>query len=211
MPLRVTHIKNNPVDSNCFLIYDESINTKCLVVDPGCKDSAPLKEQLAQLGLTPEAILLTHEHFDHIWSCNYLYAKYRIPTYASRLCTTQIESARQNCSRYYDPPGFETHIETRSVETQDWILSWNGHAIRFFSTPGHSDASVCFIAGSYLFTGDTLIAGLRTVTNLPSGSKEKLSETISKLKDLQGAGYTVCPGHGAIFQLDDYDLTRMIK
>ena len=49
---------------NCYLIREESAKS-CVVVDPGGNASKVLK-YLDDNGLTLEAILLTHGHFDHV-------------------------------------------------------------------------------------------------------------------------------------------------
>lgn len=210
MTLQIINIKNNPVDSNCFLLFDKTINNKCLIIDPGCKVPSLLEEHLTAGELTPEFIVLTHEHFDHIWGCNYLYEKFHIITLGSALCAENIKSPKYNCSRYYEYPGFETHINIKIIEDNS-TLYWNSYKITFFITKGHSDASICFTIGHLLFTGDTLIENLRTVTNILSGSPLKLESSRLLLESLKGNGYTVCPGHGECFQLDEYELRQMIK
>ena len=76
MALKVVRIINQPVTSNCFLLYDREVNNDCLVVDPGSEYPDELEQLLKDLNLYPKYILLTHEHFDHIWGCNYLVEKY---------------------------------------------------------------------------------------------------------------------------------------
>ena len=76
MALKVVRIINQPVTSNCFLLYDREVNNDCLVVDPGSEYPDELEQLLRDLNLYPKYILLTHEHFDHIWGCNYLVEKY---------------------------------------------------------------------------------------------------------------------------------------
>ena len=91
------------------------------------------------------------------------------------------------------------------------LLYFDGLKMGFFLAPGHSDGGICMTAGSYLFTGDTLLQGLRTVTKLYCGSKEKLGHTLDKIRELQGKGYLVCPGHGECFPLDGYDLSKALS
>ena len=50
--------------TNCYIIHDETSKT-CCVIDPGYTPELVL-EVTEQLGLTIEAILLTHGHFDHV-------------------------------------------------------------------------------------------------------------------------------------------------
>ena len=80
----------------------------------------------------------------------------------------------------------------------------------FVKTPGHTDASVCVNVEKYLFTGDTLINELKTVTKLPTGDVGKLKDSLNVLQEMKGKGYTVCPGHGEMFELDEYNLNKAL-
>lgn len=90
------------------------------------------------------------------------------------------------------------------------VLRFGTEEIVFFSTPGHTDASISFVAGRNLFTGDTLIKDMRTVTKLPTGSVSKLKESLVTISKMKGQGYTVYPGHGESFYLDDYNLEKAL-
>ena len=211
MSIAIITIKNNPVDSNCYLIYDKEINNKCLVVDPGSKDISLIEKEIEARGLAPEQIMLTHEHFDHVWGCNALVEKYGIPIYGSPLCLENIKSKRLNCSRFYDDIGFCVDAPAKPIDTGGTLFKWNGYILTFYETPGHSDAGICFLFEDNLFTGDTLIYGLKTVTNILSGSKEKLKLSLDILKKLQGKHLTVYPGHGQSFAFDSYNLDKTYK
>ena len=50
--------------TNCYIVHDSASET-CCVIDPGYTPEKVLSEVNA-LGLTVEAILLTHGHFDHV-------------------------------------------------------------------------------------------------------------------------------------------------
>ena len=50
--------------TNCYIVHDSASET-CCVIDPGYTPEKILDEVNA-LGLTVEAILLTHGHFDHV-------------------------------------------------------------------------------------------------------------------------------------------------
>ena len=52
-----------PLQTNCYLI--PGADGRCLVIDPGAEAEKVLSF-LASRGLTLEAILLTHGHFDHV-------------------------------------------------------------------------------------------------------------------------------------------------
>ncbi len=50
--------------TNCYLVWAEG-QRRCAVIDPGFEPET-LLSRLSQRGLTPEAILLTPGHFDHV-------------------------------------------------------------------------------------------------------------------------------------------------
>lgn len=210
--LEVKQIKNTPIDSNCFVIYDMANGSDCIVVDPGSEDNSRLYEFLKLERLNPQYILLTHEHFDHCWGVNQIVGQYNIPIVCSELCADAIKYEKRNCSVFYDnQKAFTIKSETISVEAIGNELQFCDDMIRFFNTPGHTDASISFVADKYLFTGDTLIKDEKTVTKLPTGSVEKLSETVKILAELKGLGLEVKSGHGEEFILDDYDLEKMTQ
>lgn len=209
--LTVEQIINKPVPSNCFVLYDKAVGNDCIVVDPGSKNDEKLFKFFEVQRIEPKYIILTHEHFDHCWGVNELVEKYAVPIVCSELCADCIKYDKKNCSVFYDNnERFVITNPTISVESLNYVLPFAGTELHFFATPGHTDASVCFTVCKYLFTGDTLIKDLRTVTKLPTGSVTKLRESISLLSALQGKDYKVYPGHGEIFPLDGYDIYKAI-
>lgn len=210
--LTIHQFINCPVPSNCFVLYNKAVGRECIVVDPGSKSDVELSAFLEEEGLVPQYIILTHEHFDHCWGVNELVRKYQIPIVCSALCAECLPLEKRNCSVFYDyNERFVITSKTISVESLNNVLPFGGNEIRFFMTPGHTNASVCFTIEQNLFTGDTLIKDLRTVTKLPTGSVAKLQESIGLFKNMQGKEYMVYPGHGDLFKLDGYDLELMIK
>ena len=196
--------------SNCFILYDKEIGKECIIIDPGSKSDDVLFSFIDKEDLVPKYIILTHEHFDHCWGVNELVEKFNIPIICSALCAECIQFEKRNCSVFYDnKERFVITSKTISVELLNCNLIFAGKRLRFFITPGHTNASICFIVDHHLFTGDTLIKDMRTVTKLPTGSVSKLQETIEILRNFQGKGYTIYPGHDELFELDGYDLNLM--
>ncbi len=210
--LTVYTIVNKPVPSNCFVLYDKSVGCECIVVDPGSKSDDELFAFLDKEGLIPQFIILTHEHFDHCWGVNELVEKYQIPIICSELCAESIQYDKRNCSVFYDnKERFVITSKTTSVESLSYVLHFVGTELCFFTTHGHTNASICFTVNRFLFTGDTLIMDLRTVTKLPTGSVMKLKESLNTISKLKGQNYIVYPGHGEVFPLDDYDISKSIE
>lgn len=206
MSLNIIQIINQPLSSNCYIVFDKRINNNCLIIDPGSKEIDGIEEELKSHSLIPEFILLTHEHFDHIWSCQALVHKYNSKIICSKKCSERVIDSRKNHSLFFDQQGFSTPPADIIIENINFHFYWNNHKITFFITEGHTDASICFHMDKYLFTGDTLLYGLKTVTKLLCGSREGLKESIEHIKQYQGLRFVVYPGHGQCFELDDYDL-----
>ena len=60
--------------TNCYIVHEEN-STDCLIIDPGYEPEI-ISSYLEEKGLTPEAILLTHCHFDHVGAVKDLAAQY---------------------------------------------------------------------------------------------------------------------------------------
>lgn len=208
--MRVERIINEPVPSNCYVIYSDAPNGGCIVVDPGSRDNTKLLNFLYEKKLTPSYIILTHEHFDHIWGVNDIVDRYQVPIVCSELCSQRVKDSFDNCSAMYDDTmAVVINGSVVSIESLGMKLQFGDETINFYSTPGHSDASVSFTVSSCLFTGDALIRDLKTVTKLPTGSKEKQEETLILFRKLQGLGFRVYSGHGESFELDSYNLSTI--
>jgi len=205
--IKLLSIVNHPVSSNCYILYDE-LSSRCLLIDPGSEYPDLIDDILHTKRLYPDYIILTHEHFDHIWGCNYFISKYDSKLICSELCADSIKLPKKNLSFFYNQCGFSINANVLSLEDIGWKLEWNEHLIYFAKAQGHTDGGILFYVNSYLFTGDTLIEGEKTVTKLPTGSKLKLKETILFLDKLKGHRLQVYPGHGNAFDLDSYNLEK---
>lgn len=78
-------------------------------------------------------------------------------------------------------------------ELQDGsLITLDGEPVRVYRTPGHSIDSICFHAGRYLLSGDTLFNG--TIGNCFSGNLRAFYESIRRLMALP-EDTVVFPGH----------------
>ena len=205
MSLNIERIINDPIDSNCFIIYKTGFSN-CIIVDPGSKASFDIISFIENKNLKPEFIILTHEHFDHIWGVNDLKSKYDLKIISSQLCSDKIIDRKKNMSVFYDQVGFESYPCDISVESIENTLFWNDIKIDFIKTPGHTDTSICILIENNFFTGDTIIINHKTVTKLQSGNKENLIVTLNSLNDaFFRKKIYVYPGHGESFWFDEIE------
>ena len=71
--LKVDTLVLGTYQTNCYIIREENSKT-CCVIDPGYSPEVILRK-LDTLGLSLEAILLTHGHFDHVGAVRELAAQ----------------------------------------------------------------------------------------------------------------------------------------
>ena len=173
--------------TNCYVVHEEKEN-RCIVLDPGY-EAGSILSFLEKKGLSLEAILLTHGHFDHVGAVRDLVALTDCDVYLHPADTAMPPQMTAG-------PLYYTH-GLQGNET----LSLCGLEIGVFHTPGHTPGSVCFQIGTLLFTGDTLFAGSCGRTDLPGGSWETITQSLGFLQSLE-APYDIFPGHGEATTLE---------
>lgn len=207
--LEVTRFVNSRFGSNTFILSHPE-HDDVWVVDPG--DTEPVFEWMQNHQKTSvTGILLTHAHFDHIYGVNEIVSKFSdcIVFIANDYGKDALRNSRVNGSRYTDEGPIVISENARIIYYCKTMQLWEGVVMQTINTPGHSDDSQCMLVDRMLFTGDTLIKDVRTVTKLKGGSVEKLEESIKVIEELKGNSLRVNPGHGDEFELDEYDLSKM--
>ena len=179
-----------PLATNCYLVRAEE-SRRAVIIDPAA-NSKRLLAALEEQGLTLEAILLTHAHFDHILG---LPALGNVPIYVHELDAPAMTDAVRNCAEDRLPAVSATHL----VHEGD-VLHLAGMTFTVMHTPGHTPGGVCYQCGDDLFTGDTLFAPGYGRTDLPGGSWSDLVRSLRRLLHLPG-NLHVYPGHGGDAEL----------
>jgi hydroxyacylglutathione hydrolase len=201
--MHIHRILNTPVTSNCFVLH-ESNSKECLIIDPGSNDNTILMSYLNEHGLFPAIVILTHEHFDHIWGVAELTDHFTFELICNQVCANTIVHAKRNLSLFHDQVGFTILNEVTTVEKLNYEFGWNRKKIKFIQTSGHSEGSISIQIDDMLFCGDLLIQGEKTVTKLPGGSLTKLKETYAKLKTELSPETLIHSGHGESFLFKNY-------
>ena len=200
MALEIIRIINRPIDSNCYIIFDESINNECVIIDPGSEKIDNLINLINELSLNP------------CWGVNNLRAKFpHIKLICSSYCSSAIQNTKLTYSHYYCKPEFTIKPADIIVEDVEGKISWNDYLITCSQAKGHSLSSIFIFIRSAIFTGDTLIMNSKTITRFKTGSKSDLENTLQKMLSYKGKGFLVHPGHGEIFPLDVYDLSNAVE
>ncbi len=167
-------------ETNCYLVWDEE--RRCsVVIDPGYDEPA-LTQALDREGLRPDAVLLTHGHFDHVGAVETLRARgAEVWLCADDLQLGSMTTLNPNADYRFFDEGDVVQIGTLRFQV--------------LRTPGHTPGSCCLQIADVLFTGDTLFAGSCGRVDFPGGSAEQMTASLNRLYELPG-DFTVLTGHG---------------
>jgi hydroxyacylglutathione hydrolase len=187
------------VQENCFLVRPEG-GDRAVIVDPG--DEAPrLLQAIQDAGVTLDAILLTHTHFDHVGAVAPIARATGVPVYCPRIEVPVL----QDVMAYVPWPGFGPFESWDPEETVQGgeTLELAGLTLDVIHTPGHSPGHVAYaVRGEQsLLSGDVLFQGSVGRTDLPGGDGPTLLRSIATLLERFDDETRVYPGHMAVTTL----------
>ena len=188
-----------PVAENCYIARRDG-SERGLIIDPG-EEPERILEVVETLGITVEAILITHCHFDHIGAV----APVARATSAPVWCPQLEVPVLADIMSFVPWPGFGPYESYEADETVSGgeHLSLAGLEIDVVFTPGHSPGHVTYAIPdeNALFSGDVLFQGSVGRVDLPGGDWGTLLESIRGLVDGYPEETTVYPGHMGVTTL----------
>lgn len=148
-----------------------------------------------------QGVLLTHAHFDHIYGLNSLMILYPgLSVYTNQAGLDTLLNDKLNFSRYYgEPIIFNEPDRVKLVKDREWVELFDGIRAQAVFTPGHSPCCVTWIIDDALFTGDSFIPGVKTVTNIPHSNKDLAAESEALISEL-AEHRTIYSGHAPEIQ-----------
>ena len=131
MILQATVTKYIPTNA---YIYADNETKHGFLIDPGAQ-AGKLLELIREKGLTIEAILLTHGHFDHIGAVSELQETLKIPVYMGKKGRLYAENPVWNLSAQTDEPivlSNVTYLEDHAIIALKGsrLSSWNSSSCR---------------------------------------------------------------------------------
>ena len=198
---RVAIIPVTPLQQNCLLLWAEATK-QAVVVDPG-GDAPEILRGIEQLGLSVEALWLTHGHLDHAGGAKALRAALRErqgadvpllgPDARDRFLLEHIEEA----ARRFGLSGLENVLPDRWLAEGE-KLALGPLVFDVLHCPGHTPGHLVFVETTRRFAivGDVLFRGSIGRTDFPYGDHAALIAAIrDKLLPLGDDIAFLC-GHG---------------
>lgn len=209
-------------------VYAVATDDGWVLVDAGLPGSGPFIAQWAERhfsGRTPECILLTHGHFDHVGGLEHLLELWPVPVYAHPLEKKYLDGTSQYpapdasagggimsvLAPFYPRGPIDVSARLQMLppaEAVPKLREW-----RFLHTPGHTEGHVSFFRerDRVLLAGDafcttkqesaTAIATQRPELHGPPAyytqDWEHARESVQRLAELQPD--VLAPGHGLPF------------
>ncbi len=142
-----------------------------IIVDPS--EPEPVLDYLSKHRLTPDAILITHHHWDHVGGIADITSIYAIPVYT---------------------PATETVSGSTHDVSEGDVLSFPNLDLSMsaLDVPGHTAGAVAYHADGFVFSGDTLFTA--GCGRLFEGTPAQMSASLDKFTQLDDTTRLYC-GH----------------
>lgn len=198
--IRIKSLTLGLVQTNCYIVYDEETK-RGAIIDPG--DCA---EQIIafcdNLGVKPEAVLLTHGHFDHMMAAEEVKNHYDLKIYASEAEVEVLADPNKNLMwDYYE----ENYTFAPDVTLKDGEkFEAAGFNWTVLVTPGHTIGCSCYYIESeeVLFSGDTLFRDSYGRVDLPTGDAMAMFASVKRLVNEIPEKTIVYPGHSGVTTIE---------
>lgn len=188
--------------TNCYIVISEKGNA-VLIDAPEGKE-----EILSAIGDAKlKKIILTHGHFDHIYSAGEIAKETGAEVYIHEKDLNKLSDGKQNLSMTFGlgvTSNFEKVEKAISVMESDFI-ELDELSFEILHTPGHTSGSICIVLEDNIFTGDTLFRESRGRTDLYDADHTDMAMSLRKLRVFKGKydDYKIYAGHGLNTTLND--------
>lgn len=179
---------------NAMIVYDEQ-SKRGFLLDPGDEIERLLK-RVKELEITPEAIVFTHGHIDHVAHAEQAREILQVPTYMHKDDWEMARRAPQQAMMFGLPPTPVVQIDNELPGEGQFEVA--GMSFQNYHTPGHSPGSVTMVNADnkVVLVGDLVFAGSVGRTDLPGCSPQALNDSIQRVILPLDDDLVLYPGHG---------------
>ncbi|MBQ8684366.1 MAG: MBL fold metallo-hydrolase [Clostridia bacterium] len=179
------------LETNCYVVWDDP--DRALVIDPA-DDPDSILTVIRSKGLTVQAVLLTHVHFDHMLAAEAVCQATGAPLWAGAGDEPALGDPGRNLSTWL-PGGQAVTLTADRLLREGDRLSMGGQTLTVWETPGHTPGCICLVGDGVLFSGDTLFCGSIGRIDFPGGDVTAMRASLSRLCALPDET-AVYSGHG---------------
>lgn len=189
------------IDNRMYVIRS---GREVLVIDPFPEPDLVLSQD------SDVTILLTHEHYDHIFGINEFKEHYSCRVFAGEKCRDILHSDKNGTERFpflflndkekfrYVRENFvfpyRTHVDESFAGER--TLDFAGHTIFMKEVPAHSKGSIMiFLDDAACFAGDNLLGNEQELKSIDS-NREVFYEMLREIDGKYSDDLIVFPGHG---------------
>ncbi|MFC6378572.1 MBL fold metallo-hydrolase [Tatumella terrea] len=205
--MNYTLIPVTAFSQNCSVVWCEAQGNTA-IIDPG-GDAGVIKKVLSDLQRTPEKILLTHGHLDHVGAAAELAAFYNIPVIGPQLRDKFLLDALPQQSQMFGFP------YCAPLQPDQWLeegetLSLGKVSFEILHCPGHTPGHIVLLdrQNKLLFSGDVIFKGGVGRSDFPQGDHQQLMTSIREKLLPLGDDITFIPGHGPLSTLGSERITN---
>lgn len=199
--MKIESLTVGQLQTNCYLVIEEE-NWRCFIVDPG-DEANFISEKVLYNNLSPQFIIATHGHFDHVLAAYELQLAFEIPFLVHPQDKKLLGKAVDSACRWLDwkvvtlPPQVDKEIkegDVLEIGEQKWEI---------LATPGHTPGGITVFnkREKIAFVGDTIFRRGVGRTDFQYSSSQQLQKSIKKIRT-ELKGYTAYPGHGDSFVIE---------
>ncbi|TRW89523.1 MBL fold metallo-hydrolase [Candidatus Methylobacter oryzae] len=180
---------------NCSLLICEQSN-KAAIVDPGGDIDAIIKT-INKENVSPESILITHGHLDHVGATAELAALLSVPVIGPHRDDQFLIDAIPEQCKAFRFPACDSFTPSRWLNQGD-IVKVGAEVLDVFHCPGHTPGHVVYVHRNtkLAIVGDVLFKGSIGRTDLPKGNFNTLINSIKNNLWPLGEQFSFISGHG---------------
>ena len=171
--VRVYKTTCGPFDNNAYLLVCPRTG-ESVIIDAPMNPGEVLEEAK---GTLVKAILITHNHHDHLAGL-----------------VEMVEATGAPVASHSED-AHTLPVAPASLVKDGDSITVGDIEVKVIHTPGHTLGSVCYLAGKHLFTGDTLFPGGPGRSRSPEALQQIIENITGKLYTLPD-DTALLPGHG---------------
>ena len=197
--LQIEKFTVNALQENCYVVSDET--KECVIIDCGASNAEEFKQitdYIAEEGLTPMHLLMTHAHIDHCIGNPRVFAEYGLKPQVHESDEPLLDKMQMQQDVLMPGTEMLTMPPVERFLTEQDTICFGSHTFTVIYTPGHSPGCVFYYceAEKVAFSGDTLFKGSIGRTDFMGGRMFSIIQSLRQICQMDD-DIRVLPGHGS--------------